>query len=448
MNDMMLIVDDVEMNREILKVIFGQKYEILEAESGEEALSMIETCRGSIDVVLLDLMMNGLNGFDVLEKRQEMDFFQKIPVVVITGSNHMEDQVHAFDLGANEYISKPFITEIVASRVNNVMASNSRMHSVELEVQRMKLKSELDEMTGLYNKTTTEYTMDSVLKLSDKHTEVLMVIDIDNFKTVNDTKGHQSGDHVIKIIANLISGLFRKTDVIGRIGGDEFCVLMVDIPDMEIAYAKVNELIQTMRYKPNLTIPEYVTLSIGMATNHQKSTSYVELFKKADEALYKAKQSGKAQYREYGVEPISVEEDERPIAILLSNSRNVCSTIHALIPNYVRIVEALDTADLEKISPEDRERAWVMYVDVSDFKEDTTQFWEQMTSLDWMKKENMFAICEEGNVSQYLCALKSGVADMFTTPIDHETFKRRTIKKLEELGIKEVGKNNAATPGK
>lgn len=76
MDDMMLIVDDVEMNREILKVLFDKKYEIMEAENGEEALEILERCQGSIDIVLLDLLMKGLSGFEVLERRREMEYFK------------------------------------------------------------------------------------------------------------------------------------------------------------------------------------------------------------------------------------------------------------------------------------------------------------------------------------------------------------------------------------
>lgn len=437
MDNIMLIVDDVEMNREILKVLFHADYEIMEAENGEEALEVLERCQGSIDIALLDLMMPGMNGFELLEKRKELEYFRNVPVVVITSSGQMEDQIRAFEMGANDYIAKPFIPEIVISRVNNVMASNRRMLSIELEAQKLKIKSELDEMTGLYNKTTTEIAMNETLKISDGKQDVLMVIDIDNFKTVNDTSGHQAGDHVIKIIADLISGLFRKSDIVGRVGGDEFCVLMVDVPEISIAHSKVNELIQIMRYKPNLTIPEYVTLSIGVSNNHKRNTTYAELFKEADEALYQAKEAGKAQFREYGVEAVNMEDDNRPAVLLLGNNRSVCSVIHAMIPVQVRIIEALRFEDLEKLSEKDKKRIKLMYVDVSDWKEDTTGYWEQIKKLEWIETTNIFAICQEGNVSQYMEALKSGVADMFTTPIDDTAFKRRTISKLEALHLEE-----------
>lgn len=435
MDNVMLIVDDVELNREILKVLFHNNFRIMEAETGSEALEILEGCQGHIDIVLLDLMMPGMSGFDLLKRRPELDYMKNVPIVVITSSGNQEDQIEAFNLGASDFITKPFVPEIVVSRVNNVMASNRRIISMELETQKLKIKSELDEMTGLYNKSTTEFSMNETLKMSGGKLNVLMIIDIDNFKTVNDTSGHQAGDHVIKIIANLISSHFRKSDIVGRIGGDEFCVMMVDVPSMSLARDKVNELIQLMRYKPNMAIPEYVTLSIGVASNERLDANYRELFKKADQALYMAKDAGKARFCEYGIPPINMENDERPAVVLFSNNRGVCSTVHALIPERIRVIEVLHFENLRKLSERDKARVAFIYVDVTDINQNASAFWDELKTIDWVDMSNVFAICQEGVTAQYMEALKHGVADMFTAPIDHATFRRRTQRQLEKLGL-------------
>lgn len=432
MENTMLIVDDVEMNREILKLLFHKDYAILEAEDGEEAMAVLEYCQGSIDIVLLDLMMPRMSGFELLEKRKELEYFKNVPVVVITGNGQMNDQIKAFELGANDFIIKPFIPEIVISRVNNVMASYRRMLSIEMEAEKLKIKSELDEMTGLFNKTTAELAIHKLLMSVQKKLSVLLVIDIDNFKTVNDTSGHLAGDHVIKIIADLISSMFRKTDVVGRIGGDEFIVLMDNIPDMNIVYTKVNELIQVMRYKPNLTIPEYVTLSIGVASNHYQTIDYAELFGQADTALYLAKEDGKAGYREYGVEPVNIREDERPAALLIGNNRNVCSTVHALVPPKLRVIEALTLDDLKHVKQKDIEKICIIYADVSECPGEGKEYWDELRKTSWIDFEKVFAICQEGSTDQYRTALMNGVADLLTAPIDHAAFRRRTEKQLEK----------------
>lgn len=431
MENTMLIVDDEEMNREILKVLFDKQYAILEAEDGEEALAVLERCAGSIDIVLLDLMMPNLSGLDILKRRQELDYFRNVPVVVITASGDMEDQVKSFEYGANDFVVKPFVPEIVESRVNNVMASYRRMLSIEREAKKLKIKSELDAMTGLFNKATTEAVVNDILIHEDRKQNVLFVIDIDNFKTVNDTSGHLSGDHVVKIISGLLASAFRNTDVVGRVGGDEFVVMMRDVPSMDIAYAKANELIQTMRYKPNSAIPEYVTLSIGITSNKGTTTTYAALFEQADEALYLAKKDGKARYREYGVEPSASLNDERPTAILLGNSRSVCASVHAAMPPHVRIVEALVVEDIELITPQDRQKAAMVFVDASELEDDAPEFWCQLWANDWIKPNQTIAICQEGNLDHMAMAIQNGVADMLLAPLDSYAFKRCVARRLE-----------------
>lgn len=432
MNQTMLIADDSEMNRTILQMLFHENYVILEAGSGQEAFDVVDSCRENIDVVLLDLMMPGMDGFEVLKKRQELDYFMKIPVVVITASNAMDDQIKAFHLGANDFINKPFIPEIVVSRVNNVMASYQRMLSVELEAHKLKIKSELDEMTGLYNKMTTEMMMEETLREGDGKLHALLVIDIDNFKAVNDLSGHLAGDHTIRIVADLISSQFRKTDIVGRVGGDEFTVLMVNVSSMRAVRDKVNQLIQIMKYKPNLTLPENVTLSIGVASNGQRACAYQELFQKADESLYLAKQTGKARYREYGMEAVNFADDQRPSVLLISRNRGVCSTVHTLVPAELRVIEALDVADLRCLRPEIRDKVVLTYADVSGENGEAADFWRDLRSLSWPDISRTVAICRESDLKQYMAAASAGVVDVFTTPLDTAGFKRRSEKILKQ----------------
>ena len=98
-----------------------------------------------------------------------------------------------------------------------------------------------------------------------------MVIDIDNFKSVNDVYGHTMGDHVISVIAGVISSQFRSTDYVGRVGGDEFAVLMGDIPSKEIALIKAENLVNLVKYKENLSIPENISISVGIAFSNPRS---------------------------------------------------------------------------------------------------------------------------------------------------------------------------------
>lgn len=241
-----------------------------------------------------------------------------------------------------------------------------------------------------------------------------------------------AGDHTIRIVADLISSQFRKTNIVGRVGGDEFTVLMVNVSSMRAVRDKVNQLIQIMKYKPNLTLPENVTLSIGVASNGQRACAYQELFQKADEALYLAKQTGKARYREYGVEAVNFADDQRPSVLLVSWDRGVCSAVHTLVPAKLRVIEVLDVADLQCLRSEIRDKVVLTYADVSGENGDAADFWRDLRSLSWPDLSRTVAICRESDLKQYMAAASAGVVDVFTTRLDTAGFKRRSEKILKQ----------------
>ena len=188
---------------------------------------ILEKSSHLIDLILLDLVMPGIDGFEVLRRRQTMDAFKDIPVIVLTSSNSIEFQTEAFELGADEFIIKPVDARIALSRINNTLVVKRRLQN-SLDAQNLwKVKSQIDEMTSLFNKMTIENLVSETLTNAPSALHALMVIDIDNFKSAN---------HIICVIAGVISSQFRNTDFVGRIGGDEFVVLMPDIPAKEVAF--------------------------------------------------------------------------------------------------------------------------------------------------------------------------------------------------------------------
>lgn len=287
----MLIADDMDINRDVLKEMFKDDFMILEAENGLECLQLVQKYGNQITILLLDIQMPGMTGLEVLEYRRNDPIFMEIPVIVITINDEIRDQMAAFQLGTTDYITKPFIREIVIYRINNVLSSKRRVDEIVREKENLQIQSELDLMTGLYNKVTAERIITGLLADNCRR-NAMMIIDIDNFKQVNDFEGHLVGDHTIRIIADLISGHFRKTDVVGRIGGDEFIVFMVDIPTRELARQKANDLARLLRYKPNITLPANVSISIGIAITEERPYQYEEVFCRADHLLCKTERQG------------------------------------------------------------------------------------------------------------------------------------------------------------
>lgn len=185
-------------------------------------------------------------------------------------------------------------------------------------------KSRMDAMTGLYNKATVEEEIRKALgAISSRSYQILMMIDIDNFKIVNDTMGHLAGDSVLVELARQLKRTFRKEDLIGRIGGDEFHVFMSNVADPSIAREKARILcssIQSLFRKGD--VGSDVSVSIGIAVI-QEPLPYDELFRQADIALYHAKSNGKNRYEVYGETDVALpQQGQASSPFVVARSRN------------------------------------------------------------------------------------------------------------------------------
>lgn len=225
-----------------------------------------------------------------------------------------------------------------------------RLQSSRDEQNAWKTKSQIDEMTSLFNKMTVEKLITKTLTEHEDGLHALILIDIDNFKSVNDVYGHTMGDHVISVIAGVISSQFRSTDYVGRIGGDEFCVLMADIPSREIALIKAENLVSLVKYKENLSIPENISISVGVAFSEAEDHCYDDLAEKADQALYVSKKSGKDRSSVYGEEN-QTPGQEQP-AFAWSGSRNVTSMLEFALSDAFHlqtVIAVCKEGDLEQM---------------------------------------------------------------------------------------------------
>ncbi len=429
-----LIIDDVKLIREELKDIFQGEYELFEAEDGLQGLEILKQNKGNIDLVLLDLAMPNLDGIELLKKRKELPYMKNVPVIVITSNIQPEYQIAAFELDATDYITKPFIPDVIRFRVEHVLASRKRIQVMEAEARELKVKSQMDLMTGLYNKATSEKIISEVLNRFPEQNHAMLVMDIDNFKAINDMAGHLVGDHTIRVMASMIVGTFFKKDVVGRIGGDEFIVFMINIGKKDAVRRKVNKIIETLYHKTNLSIPENASLSIGFATTEGKKHSFVELFDKADQALHIVKRTGKAQAWEYGVTPDYSEELEDKSVVILSEDRGNRSMIRALMPRTVNVKVPNTIVELKELSAKERENICLVYVDSSGVKTgQLEEFWSEVYSHKWLKKVSVIALCEEGNLKQIKAAIEAGVEDVLSVPIEASVFKRRTARYLGQF---------------
>lgn len=428
----LLIVDDSRFQRVVFREMLAEKFEILEAVDGKECLEIIKKNGNNIDIVLLDLVMPNMDGFEVLRKRQTIKEFESIPVIALTTSNEISFQTEAFELGANDFIMKPVDARIAISRINNTLESVRHLKKVLEEQNSWKLKSQIDEMTHLFNKITTEKMVTSVLSEFPQKKQALIVVDIDNFKSVNDILGHKVGDHIICVVAGVLSSLFRNTDIKGRIGGDEFVVLMRNVPDYNVVTKKAAQLIDLFENKEGLSIPENISVSVGIAFSDDNDRTFSDLFSKSDQALYMSKKCGKACFSIYGMEYDN--QNQTKEIILLSDSRNIVSTLEYALPNFVKIKNVKNLVQIDELFNTEKNVVAGIYIDTSElYENELEQFWNDIKKKKWIGKYPITAICKEGEIKQMRYAVTTdGIYDMVLSPIDAGMIKRRVRKYIDE----------------
>lgn len=421
----LLIVDDSKLQRVVLMQALKDAFELIEATSGEECLELVERGEAQIDLVLLDLVMPGIDGFEVLRRRALSPKFAGIPVVVLTTSDDNETQVEAFRLGAREFLNKPIKPEIAVSRINNVLESQRRLNVMLKEQEELKVKAEIDEMTKLLNKATAEKMAKQILEEYPDEDHAILMIDIDNFKNVNDSLGHDVGDHVISVVAGIISMQFGGSDIVGRIGGDEFMVFMKNVKDREDARRKAQNIVDAFCKKENLSIPDCVSVSIGMAFSDESGIGYEPLFKKADEALYVSKEKGKSCYTEYSKIGQITFEDSHTI-LVWTKCRNLLSTIELIFRQPLQVESVSSIEELCDLYQKKKQQTIAIYVDVSETLDDGEEMWKLLSNQPWAKSMTIVAVCHEGNMSQVKNSVLAGLAaDLLFAPLEQGQLKRR-----------------------
>lgn len=281
---LVLITDDSATNLQVLAVCLKDEYHVKVATTGEQCLQIaLETPHP--DLILLDVEMPGMNGYEVCKRLKDTPHLATIPVIFVTGLQGDEDETKGLALGAVDYITKPIRPAIVIARVKT---------HITLKLQRDKLNKMafFDQLTGLYNR---HYLIESASKkvaraLRHGYGLWLLVIDIDHFKSINDTYGHPVGDQVLRLVAQELEAQNRSEDITARFGGEEFVVLF-DPCEEKHALIKAQRILSKVAELHPHGIK--VTISIGVSRLHPEDKEFENLLKRADEALYLAKKNGR-----------------------------------------------------------------------------------------------------------------------------------------------------------
>ena len=287
-----LIVDDSPENITVLGALLRQECTVRVATSGEKALQIVNSDHPP-DLILLDVIMPGMDGYEVCNMIKANPATKNIPIIFITAKSGEDDEVKGFELGAVDYITKPFSPVVIKARV--------RTH-LELKRYRDLLMntSYFDGLTGIPNRRRFDEYFSSMWSFSVRESLPLslIMIDIDNFKMYNDYYGHLEGDICLVKIAQALSGILkRKSDLFARYGGEEFVCLLPDTDHdgaLKIARDFQETVLSLQIRHAESAIKRYVTISQGVASIvPDTEISQKSLIVNADEVLFKAKNSGR-----------------------------------------------------------------------------------------------------------------------------------------------------------
>jgi len=284
--------DDPSIRLMVRHVLESEEFDIVEANDGLEAIKAVEKHHPAL--ILLDAVMPGIDGFTTCQHLKEKGY-KDIPVMMITGLDDDASVERAYDVGAIDFITKPIKWAVLKHRVKSVVAKVVAERKVNMLAYR-------DSLTDLPNRLLFADRLDqAVMRAQRSRTSMaLMLIDIDDFKLVNDSFGHDAGDKLIQAVGKLIARSLRRADTIARLGGDEFAVIIEGIETADDVISIADNLTTILEHNVRLDEQEtYTSASIGIAVYPDDGDDATQLLKNADTAMYRAKENGKHCFQFY-----------------------------------------------------------------------------------------------------------------------------------------------------
>ena len=292
-----LVADDEPTSLETLQILLENwGHEVILARDGSKAWRILQQ-DDAPKLVILDWLMSGLEGPEICRKVREREKNQYTYIIMMTIKDRREDVVHGIGAGADDYITKPFDTEDLKARIMSA-ERKLKVHQ-ELLAARETIRNEAmkDHLTGVLNRTTFLEMLSSEMSRSvreDTHIALAM-LDIDGFKPINDTYGHQVGDEVLRQTTQRIQSNLRPFDIVGRYGGDEFLVVFTgcDTKNAGLLAERLHHLVTQDEIRiGNISIPLKISMGVTVTKSpaDRSAESFIDI---ADKALYAAKNAGR-----------------------------------------------------------------------------------------------------------------------------------------------------------
>ena len=295
-----LVVDDDKLNLSAARKVLSGEYKVIPVVRGTQVLSYLEN--EECDMILLDISMPEMDGFELLRKIRTMENGKDIPVIFLTADNDTETETRCFKEGAIDFIVKPFVPTVMQSRIGRALELEElrrgladKLEKKTREVSDIRSKSYQDVLTGLWNRAYTENAVNEMISQEKKG--ALFMLDMDNFKAVNDNYGHIAGDETLKVFVGTLKKFAGEGDILCRIGGDEFMIFVKGVTEKSELSSRAADIISDFQKKfAALSFEIECSVSIGIAQTPEDGLEFNKLYNSADKALYYVKQNGKNAY--------------------------------------------------------------------------------------------------------------------------------------------------------
>lgn len=298
-----LLVEDNEKDINLIKGhLRDQSYEIFMAESGEDAIEIVR--ENDVDLILLDILLPGMDGFEVCQKLRGLEKESQPQVVMITCLDDLDSKIKGVELGVDDFLIKPINGRELRARIKSLLKKKKYLDRLQSHYKLALHSAIMDGLTGLYNHAYFKQALEIEIKKSVRqdYPTALMMLDLDNFKHFNDTYGHTAGDVILSEIAGLFRACVRETDLVARYGGEEFSIVLpyagrqetLNIADRILQSVRNHQFVSSA-----CSVIEPITVSGGIALCPSDAHNAPDLIQKADAMLYQAKKSGKDRVQVY-----------------------------------------------------------------------------------------------------------------------------------------------------
>ena len=292
-----LLVEDNEFEAKVIQnYLSARSYQVEHLKDGMAAIRRASS--GDIDVVLLDLLLPKMTGFEVCRQLKGDPLTRNIQIIMVTALEDVESKIRGLGQGADDFLVKPIHKEILLTRIESLLKKKRYVDRLSVNYEKALQSAITDNLTGLYNQTYFKKFLELEMERSrrQKHPLALMMLDIDDFKVYNDSLGHLTGDQILQEFSQLIQQNIRKIDLAARYGGEEFAIVLTytNAKGAVTIAERLRQAIETHQFSYKTSDPSKIlTTSVGLTDFHADPLTVLELIERSDTALYQAKRAGK-----------------------------------------------------------------------------------------------------------------------------------------------------------